>query len=61
MNGCGPPMMMAGPVQMGDMGMQTPLHIMTSMGPPAKVMVTLVSFLHHDQVLCGQRTTGTSL
>ena len=35
-------MMMAGPGQMGDMGMQTPLHVMTSMGPPAKVMVTLV-------------------
>ena len=42
MNGCSP-MMMAGPGQMGDMGMQAPLHVMTSMGPPAKVMVSLVS------------------
>lgn len=39
-NGCSP-MLLAGVPQMAEMGMQGPLHVMTSMGPPTKVMVTL--------------------
>lgn len=42
MNGCSP-LLMAGGGQMGDMGIPAPLHIMTTMGPPTKVMVSLVS------------------
>lgn len=41
-NGCSP-LLITAPGQMTDMGMQGPLHVMTSMGGSTKVMVTLVS------------------